>query len=129
MAEIVNIGAKLTVDPVVALELERERLIDERKKELIGDTQYGKMSDTDIQDNIKSLTVFGEAQIFKIIRNNDEKYSKNGNGIFFNLSKVKLETRRQIIDFLVYCKKYESKLKNEEKDRDEYKKYLPEEEE
>lgn len=128
MAEIVSIGAKLIVDPLAALEEQRERELVERDKAIAKDTKYSRIRDSDIRDQIKGLTVFGEAQIFKIIRNNDEKFSKNGNGIFFNLSKIKVETRKQIIDFLLYCKKYESKLKNEEKDRDEYKKYLPEEE-
>ncbi len=124
MAEIVNVGTKLVLQtslPMMQPDGYAKKIAPEDKK-------YAKITDTDMQDQIKGLTVFGETQIFKIIRNNDEKYSKNGNGIFFNLSKVKLETRKQIINFLLYCKNYESKLKNEEFDRNEYKKFLNEEE-
>ena len=117
-----NVGTKLIIQTSISPEPHVKKIAPKDKK-------YVKITDIDVQDQIKGLTVFGETQIFKIIRNNDEKYSKNGNGIFFNLSKVKMVTRRQIIDFLLYCKNYESKLKNEEYDRNEYKKFLTETEE
>lgn len=120
-----NVGTKLILHTSI-LPLKQS---DERKRMTPEQKKYANITDTDIQDQIKGLTPSGEAQIFKIIRNNDEKYSKNGNGIFFNLSKIKQKTRKQIIDFLLYCKNYESKLKNEEQNRNEYKKFLTEEEE
>lgn len=126
MAEIINVGTRLVLDTSIIPIMRPDENIQKLNPK---DQKYAKITDTDIQDHIKGLTVFGETQIFKIIRNNNEKYSKNGNGIFFNLSKVKLDTRRQIIDFLLYCKNYESKLKDEEHDRDKYKKFLMEQEE
>ena len=126
MAEIVSINTSLIFDPFASQKKREELKEFENKKVKKDEIKYSDLTDTDIQEQIKGLTVFGETQIFKIIRNNDDKYSKNGNGIFFNLSKAKSKTRQQIINFLLYCKNYEFKLKDEEKDRNEYKKSLPE---
>lgn len=131
MAEILSVGTKLIIDPLVAQEIEKEKKEQKEREEFENKYKgkYSQITDVDIQELIKGLTMVGEAQIFKIIRNNDEIYSKNGNGIFFNLSKVKKETRNQIIDFLIYCKNYEFKLQKEENSRAEYKKFLPDDDE
>ena len=54
----------------------------------------------------------------------DEIYSINTNGIFFNLSNIGENTKKDIVRFLLFCKKNEKTLNKDKNDREEYKKLL-----
>ena len=59
-------------------------------------------------------------EIFRIIKNNKEKYSTNNNGIFINLSALKLISIKEISSFLSFCENNNKILKQEEEQRELY---------
>ena len=71
-------------------------------------------SNNDMKKCIDRLDETEKIEIFKIINFHNEKYSVNNNGIFFNLVKVKKETKEDIIKLLNYSSKNKLKLNQEE---------------
>ena len=53
-----------------------------------------------IRERIDKLTKEGKIEIFKIIHKNSEKFSKNNNGVLFDMKIIKKETINEIINFL-----------------------------
>ena len=78
----------------------------------------------DIKTKIDKLSENEMFEIFKIIKNNKEKYSTNKNGIFINLSTLKSITITEICNFLNFCDKNNVIFDNEEKTRDIYREML-----
>lgn len=78
----------------------------------------------DVEKSIINLNLDEKTEIFKIIKNNSEKYSNNKNGIFINLSKLNISTINQIIDKLNYYNNNKKTLLQDESKIDEYKTYL-----
>ena len=72
------------------------------------------ISNNDIKKLIDRLDETEKIEIFKIINFHNEKYSVNNNGIFFNLVKVKDETKDDIIKLLNFSSKNKLKLIQEE---------------
>lgn len=72
------------------------------------------ISNNDIKKLIDRLDETEKIEIFKIINFHNEKYSVNNNGIFFNLVKVKDETKNDIIKLLNFSSKNKLKLFQEE---------------
>ena len=79
------------------------------------------MKITDIRDKIEMLTEHELMEIFKIIKNNNEKYSTNKNGIFFNLSTLRKNTIQEISNFLYFCDNNNREIEEEEQERAKYK--------
>ena len=63
-------------------------------------------------------------EIFKIIKNNKEKYSSNKNGIFVNLNTLKKCTLQEITKFIVFCDNNNSIFEEEEKLRNIYREMI-----
>ena len=78
----------------------------------------------DIKSKIDKLSENEMFEIFKIIKNNKEKYSTNKNGIFINLSTLKAITITEMCNFLNFCDKNNVIFDNEEKTRDIYREML-----
>tara|TARA_B100001057_G_C22793404_1_gene928569 strand:- start:1257 stop:1559 length:303 start_codon:yes stop_codon:yes gene_type:complete len=77
-----------------------------------------------IEKSITNLNLDEKTEIFKIIKNNSEKYSNNKNGIFVNLSKLNISTINEIINKLNYYNNNKKTLLQDESKIDEYKTYL-----
>ena len=63
-------------------------------------------------------------EILKIIKNNNDKFSENDNGIFINLSKLKKSTFIEINKFVDFCMNNKRNLEIDNLNRDNMKKYL-----
>ena len=53
-----------------------------------------------IRERIDKLSKEGKIEIFKIIHKNNEKFSKNNNGVMFDIKVIKEETIEEITNFL-----------------------------
>jgi len=69
--------------------------------------------------NLNSLEC---VEIFKILKNNNINYSENVNGIFVNMSSVKVNTLNKIVDFINYVKKKNIELQERETNMENTKK-------
>lgn len=54
-------------------------------------------------DKINTLSSTEHEEILKIIQQNDVSFSKNKNGVFFNLSTLSDHVLKEIDEFVVYC--------------------------
>ena len=79
------------------------------------------MKIADIRDKIEQLTEHELMEIFKIIKNNNEKYSTNKNGIYVNLSILKKNTIYDLSNFLYFCDCNNKRINNDELERELYK--------
>ena len=57
-----------------------------------------------MRERITKLDEYGYYEIFKIIDNNNIKYTENNNGIFINLNKVDEKTIQQLEYYLEFNK-------------------------
>ena len=78
----------------------------------------------EIKSKIDKLSENEMFEIFKIIKNNKEKYSTNKNGIFVNISTLKKITINELCNFLNFCDNNNIIFDNEEKTRDIYREML-----
>merc|ERR1712072_1269384 len=67
---------------------------------------------------INQLSETEHIEIFKIIKNETDKFTENNNGIFINLSNLSDKIILKIVDFVNYCIKNKKMLDNEKKERD-----------
>jgi len=79
------------------------------------------MKIADIRDKIEQLTEHELMEIFKIIKNNNEKYSTNKNGIYVNLSILKKNTIYDLSNFLYFCDSNNKRINKDEIERELYK--------
>jgi hypothetical protein len=75
----------------------------------------------EIKNKVDNLSENEVTEIFKIIKNNNEKYSTNKNGIFINLSTLKKNTIQEICNFLYFCENNNKAIDEEELERAKYK--------
>ena len=78
----------------------------------------------DIKNKVDTLTENELSEIYKIIKNNNEKHTINKNGIFINLNSLKPESIKEISKFIYFCEKNDKKIDEEERMRDIYKQYV-----
>jgi hypothetical protein len=81
-------------------------------------------SNIEIKNKIDNLSENEVTEIFKIIKNNNEKYSTNKNGIFFNLSTLRKNTIQEISNFLYFCDNNNREIEEEEQERAKYKEII-----
>ena len=81
-------------------------------------------SHIEIKNKIDNLSENEVTEIFKIIKNNNEKYSTNKNGIFFNLSTLRKNTIQEISNFLYFCDNNNKEIEEEEHERAKYKEII-----
>jgi len=75
----------------------------------------------DIKCKIENLTHDEMTEIFKIIKNNNEKYTTNKNGIFINLSTLRRLTIQELCNFLYFCENNDNIINMEDEERAKYK--------
>jgi hypothetical protein len=78
----------------------------------------------EIKGKIEVLTENELAEIFKIIKKNNEKYSTNKNGIFVNLTTLKRCTVIELSNFLYFCENNDKIFDKEEEERAKYKEMI-----
>ena len=78
----------------------------------------------EIKSKIDILTENELAEIFKIIKKNNEKYSTNKNGIFVNLTTIKRATVIELSNFLYFCENNDKIFDKEEEERARYKEMI-----
>lgn len=74
-----------------------------------------------LRDNISLLQETEHLEIFKIIKQDTDKYSENKNGIFINLSKLSNKTLQHLNNFVYFCFDNKKKLELEKKKRENLK--------
>jgi len=78
-------------------------------------------SNQDIKNKLDKLSENELTEIFKIIKNNNEKYSTNKNGIFINLSTLQKHTIQELSHFIYFCERNDRLFDKEEEERAKYK--------
>ena len=79
---------------------------------------------SEIKHRIDELYETEMVEIFKIIKDNKEKYTTNNNGIFINISNLKPITITEITKFLIFSEKNNKLLDKEEEERDLYREFV-----
>lgn len=62
-----------------------------------------------LHENLKQLVKSEYEQVFRILKKHDEPYTENGNGIFFDVTNISMETYTDIRKFLDFCIENRSK--------------------
>ena len=83
-------------------------------------TQNTKLSLSEIKNRIDNLYENELIEIFKIIKDNKEKYTTNNNGIFINICNIKPITISEITNFLIFSEKNNKLIDKEEEERNIY---------
>ena len=73
-----------------------------------------------IRERIDKLSKEGKIEIFKIIHKNNEKFSKNNNGVMFDIKVIKQETIEEITNFLNFSDINQKNFDLEEMKRNDY---------
>ena len=66
-----------------------------------------------LEKDIKNLDKNEHLEILNIIKKNNQNFSKNSKGIFFNLKYIDIKTLEEIINFVEFCKKNQTFLDTE----------------
>jgi hypothetical protein len=77
-------------------------------------------SNLELKKRIELLSEHEYYEVFRIIKNNKEKYSTNNNGIFINLSTLKKISIQEISNLLLFCENNNKILEKEEELREIY---------
>ena len=87
-------------------------------------TQNTKLSLSEIKNRIDNLYETELVEIFKIIKDNKEKYTTNNNGIFINICNIKPITLTEITNFLIFSEKNNKLIDKEEEERNIYRELI-----
>ena len=79
------------------------------------------ITNVDLKNKIRELNELEKKEVFNIILNYKEKYTVNNNGIFINLSNVSNEAKRDLINFISFCKSNNKELCENEEYRNQFK--------
>jgi len=94
-------------------------------KNVINENQTNPIfTNLEIKTKIDKLSTNEFCEIFKIIKNNNEKYTTNQNGIFINLSSLKKISIIEICNFLCFSENNNKLFEQEEQTRDIYREML-----
>ena len=83
-------------------------------------------SNIELKNKIELLSEHEVLEIFRIIKNNKEKYSTNNNGIFINISTLKKVSIQEISNFILFCENNNKILEKEEEQRKIYRELVAE---
>jgi hypothetical protein len=111
---------------IKTIEVDNNKLINDTKENILKKLMQHKImySHTEIKNKINNLSEDEITEIFKIIKNNNEKYSTNKNGIFINLSTLTKNTILEISNFLYFCDNNNKAIIEEEIERAKYKEMI-----
>jgi hypothetical protein len=73
-----------------------------------------------IKDRIDNLSLDGKKEIFKVIKDNGERYSENMNGILLDISRFNNDTLVKIKQFLDFSEEKQQALTRDEVSRDNF---------
>jgi len=79
---------------------------------------------SEIKSRVDNLYETELIEIYKIIKNNKEKYTTNNNGIFVNICNLKPITIKEITQFLIFSEKNNKLVDKEEEERDLYRELI-----
>ena len=65
-----------------------------------------------IKNEISKLDKIHHLKIFKLLKENEVKFSENRNGIFINMATINEKTLEQLAKTLIYIKEQEQELKD-----------------
>ena len=65
---------------------------------------YSDIELKELRTKLSQLEEFQQIEIFKIISNNNVKYTKNNNGIFLNMKLINDTCLKEIDNYLVFIK-------------------------
>lgn len=82
--------------------------------------QNATLSLNEIKNRIENLYENELVEIFKIIKDNKERYTTNNNGIFINICNIKAITLTEITNFLIFSEKNNKLIDKEEEERNVY---------
>jgi len=83
-------------------------------------------SNIELKNKIELLSEHEVLEVFRIIKNNKEKYSTNNNGIFINISTLKKLSIQEISNFILFCENNNKILEREEEQRKIYRELVAE---
>ena len=63
-----------------------------------------------IQNSVNKLTNVEIIELFKIILETGENYTKNNNGVFINLNWLNEETLKKLNNYILFCIKYQNEI-------------------
>ena len=63
-----------------------------------------------IQNSVNKLTNVEIIELFKIILETGENYTKNNNGVFFNLNWLNEETLKKLNNYILFCIKSQNEI-------------------
>lgn len=87
---------------------------------------FQKMSHNEIEDyeerktfldNLKILNKIEQEEVFRILKKNASSFSENSNGIFFDVSSINMQTFKELLEFLHFCKKNREAFDNREQEQ------------
>ena len=90
------------LDLEAKLEQERKDAEEEQKRKEKELKKFKFKELTELKKKIMSLTQIEYIEIYKIIKNNNEKFSQNKNGVLFNFMKISDKTIEDIKKFIFY---------------------------
>jgi hypothetical protein len=76
---------------------------------------------TQLKNDIEKIDKIHHIKIFKILKENNIKFSENRNGIFINMNSFNDKTIKTIENTLLYIKEQEKNLKDVESKKNELK--------
>ena len=75
-------------------------------------------------DDLKRLVKAEQEAIFRILVTDNEEYSENSNGIFFDVSKVSKESFKKMKDYMEFCHKTRDTFKAREEEERQVQEFL-----
>jgi hypothetical protein len=73
-----------------------------------------------IKDRIDNLSLDGKKEIFRIIKDNNERYNTNQSSILLDLSRLSYDTLAQLRTFLNFSEEKQKALIHDEESRDNF---------
>lgn len=109
MTNIISNDISIISTNILQIESEEEvikikpTIIDEEKLEIQEKSKMTHEEKLEIQKNISNLKEHELMRIYYILEGNDEKYTTNNNGVWFNFNKLKISTQDKINNYIKMC--------------------------
>ena len=110
-----NINNSINLNNVIQDNINQNNLSENKEEKK---KRYSKL--LRIRERIDKLSKEGKIEIFKIIHKNNEKFSKNNNGVMFDIKVIKQETIEEITNFLNFSDINQKNFDLEEMKRNDY---------
>ena len=101
--------------------------MDLQSEKIIEGTSIDKKKLTNLKNKISCLSKIEFIEIFKIIKEEGNKYTENKNGIFINMNKLSINTISKIDSFINYTLQNKTDIENENLIRENIKDFIEKE--